>query len=101
MNQLLQGYSYTVANRFMRYVQVDTQSDPHSTSFPSTEKQKELSQILVQELRQMGVSDAEMDEWGYVMATIPSNVDHAVPTICFCAHVDTAPDCKEIGRAHV
>ena len=94
MNQLLQGYSYTVANRFMRYVQVDTQSDPHSTSFPSTEKQKELSQILVQELRQMGVSDAEMDEWGYVMATIPSNVDHAVPTICFCAHVDTAPDCK-------
>ena len=94
MNQLLQGYSYTVANRFMRYVQVDTQSDPHSTSFPSTEKQKDLSRILVQELRQMGVSDAEMDEWGYVMATIPSNVDHAVPTICFCAHVDTAPDCK-------
>lgn len=94
MNQLLQGYSYTVANRFMRYVQVDTQSDPHSTSFPSTEKQKDLSRILVQELRLMGISDAEMDEWGYVMATIPSNVDHAVPTICFCAHVDTAPDCK-------
>ena len=94
MNQLLQGYSYTVANRFMHYVQVDTQSDPHSTSFPSTEKQKDLSRILVQELRQMGISDAEMDEWGYVMATIPSNVDHAVPTICFCAHVDTAPDCK-------
>jgi len=94
MNQLLQGYSYTVANRFMRYVQVDTQSDPHSTSFPSTAKQQDLSRILVQELRQMGISDAEMDEWGYVMATIPSNVEHSVPTICFCAHVDTAPDCK-------
>jgi tripeptide aminopeptidase len=87
-------YSFTVAERFMRYVQIDTQSDPHSTTYPSTEKQKDLSRILVQELRGMGLDDAEMDEYGYVYATIPSNTDKPVPVICFCAHVDTAPDCS-------
>ena len=78
----------------MRYVQIDTQSDPHSTSFPSTEKQKDLSRLLVRELLEMGVADAEIDEWGYVWATLPATTTKKVPTICFCAHVDTAPDCS-------
>ena len=76
----------------MRYVQIDTQSDPLSESFPSTEKQKNLGRLLVQELFDMGITDAHMDEWGYVYATIPSNVIKRVPVICFCAHMDTAPD---------
>ena len=78
----------------MRYVQIDTQSDPYSDSFPSTEKQKNLSKLLVIELQQMGVKDAVMDEFGYVMATIPATHQKKVPVVCFCAHVDTAPDCS-------
>lgn len=97
MDLLLQQYTYTVRDRFMRYVQIDTQSDPHSNSFPSTEKQKDLSLLLVNELKQMGVSDAHLDEWGYVMATIPATIPENVPVICFCAHVDTAPDCTGTG----
>ena len=97
MDLLLQQYSYTVRDRFMRYVQIDTQSDPHSQSFPSTEKQKDLSLLLVNELKQMGISDAHLDEWGYVMATIPATMPENVPVICFCAHVDTAPDCTGTG----
>ncbi len=87
-------YYFTAAERFCRYVQFDTQSDPHSSTFPSTEKQKALSSLLVEELQQMGLKDAHLDEYGYVYATIPSNVDYPVPVICFCAHVDTAPDCS-------
>lgn len=83
-----------IAERFMRYVQIDTQSDPQSGKHPSTEKQKDLSKILVQELLEMGISDAEMDQWGYVYATIPSTTNKNVPVICFCSHVDTAPDCR-------
>lgn len=83
-----------IANRFMRYVQIDTQSDPQSGRHPSTEKQKDLSKILVEELKQMGITNAEMDEYGYVYATIPSNTEKNVPAICFCSHVDTAPDCS-------
>lgn len=83
-----------IAERFMRYVQIDTQSDPNSTSFPSTSKQKDLSNLLVQELKQMGIDDAHLDEFGYVMATIPANSKKQAPVICFCAHVDTAPDCS-------
>ena len=91
MNDLGQS----VAEKLMRYVQVDTQSDPESLTFPSTEKQKNLSRMLVKELIAMGVSDVEMDEWGYVFATIPSNsTKENIPTICFCSHVDTAPDCS-------
>ncbi len=86
-------YTYTVAERFMKYVQVDTQSDPQSTSFPSTEKQKDLGKILVEELLSIGIADAHLDEWGYVYATIPSNTDKKVPVLCFCSHMDTAPDC--------
>ncbi|MEO8763386.1 MAG: peptidase T [Ginsengibacter sp.] len=87
-----------IAERFMRYVQIDTQSDPQSNSYPSTEKQKNLSKLLAEELQQIGIKDAQMDEFGYVYATIPSNSDKEnVPVICFCSHVDTAPDCNGTG----
>lgn len=87
-------YQFTAADRFIRYVQIDTQSDPKSNTHPTTEKQKDLSRILAEELKQIGVVDAHMDEWGYVYGTIPSTTDKKVPVICFCAHVDTAPDCS-------
>ena len=90
---MFQSYSFTAAERFLRYVQIDTQSDPHASSFPSNTKQLDLSRLLVQELQAMGVADAAMDEWGYVMATIPATSPKNFPVICFCAHVDTAPDC--------
>jgi len=86
------NYNYTVDERFKRYVQIDTQSDPLSSSFPTTEKQKDLSRLLVEELKAMGITDAELDEHGYVFATIPANTDKKVPVICFCSHVDTSPD---------
>jgi tripeptide aminopeptidase len=85
---------HTVTNRFLQYVTIDTQSDPHSPTYLSTEKQKNLSRLLVQELLEMGIKDAHLDEFGYVYATIPSNMDKKVPTICFCSHVDTSPDCS-------
>jgi tripeptide aminopeptidase len=94
---MFENYTFTAAERFMRYVQIDTQSDPQSNTFPTTEKQKDLSKILVEELKAMGISDAEMDEYGYVYATVPSNSDKQVPVICFCAHVDTAPDASGKG----
>jgi tripeptide aminopeptidase len=87
-------YKFTTAERFLRYVQIDTQSDPQSSAFPSTSKQKDLSKLLAEELKQMEAADVHMDEWGYVYATIPSNTNRKVPVICFCAHVDTAPDCS-------
>jgi tripeptide aminopeptidase len=83
-----------IVERFMRYVTIDTQSDPESNTFPSTEKQKDLSSLLAEELLEMGIADAHMDEWGYVYATIPSKTEKDVPVICFCSHVDTAPDCS-------
>jgi tripeptide aminopeptidase len=86
------NYHFTAAERFLRYVQIDTQSNPLSNTHPTSEKQKDLSRILVEELKAMGIQDAEMDEWGYVYATVPSNTEKNVPVICFCAHVDTAPD---------
>lgn len=88
------NYNYTVAERFMRYVQIDTQSDPESNSNPSTEKQKNLSRLLAEELQTIGLQDVETDEFGYVYATIPATTDKEVPVICFCSHVDTAPDCS-------
>jgi tripeptide aminopeptidase len=94
MIESLEKYSYTVLKRFLRYVQVDTQSDPYSTTNPSTEKQKVLGNILVKDLHAMGVSDAELDQYGYVYATIPSNTEKNVPVICFCSHMDTSPDCS-------
>jgi tripeptide aminopeptidase len=86
--------SFTVTERFLRYVVIDTQSDPASPTCPSTEKQKDLGRLLVAELLEMGVSDAHLDEHGYVYATIPANTDKDVPVICFCSHMDTAPDCS-------
>jgi tripeptide aminopeptidase len=81
--------------RFMRYVQIDTQSDPNSDAHPTTEKQKNLSKVLLKELLQMGLKDAVLDEYGYVYATVTSNTEKKdVPAICFCSHVDTAPDCS-------
>lgn len=88
---------FHVKERFLRYVQIDTQSDPNATANPSTEKQKDLSRLLVEELLSMGIADAHLDEWGYVYATIPGNSPKAVPVICFCSHVDTSPDCSGAG----
>jgi len=87
----------TVLDRFLRYVQIDTQSDPTSPTQPSTEKQKTLSRLLVNELLAIGFADAEMDSNGYVYATVPANTDKDVPVICFCSHVDTAPDFSGTG----
>ncbi len=86
------AFDYTVLERFLRYVVIDTQSDPESPSTPSTEKQKTLGRLLVAELRDIGLSDAAMDDNGYVYATLPANTDKAVPVICFCSHMDTSPD---------
>ena len=88
---------HTAKERFLKYVTIDTQSDPNSPTCPSTEKQKNLSRILVEELLAMGISDAHLDEHGYVYATIPANTDKKVPVICFCSHVDTSPDCSGEG----
>ncbi len=85
-------FDYTVTERFLRYVTVDTQSDPDSGTTPSTAKQKELGRVLVADLREIGLSDAEMDAHGYVYATLPANTGKAVPVICFCSHMDTSPD---------
>ena len=86
------GYSHTVTERFLRYVKIDTQSSHTSTTYPSTEKQKDLGRLLVKELQEIGIADAHLDEFGYVYATVPSNTTNPVPVICFCAHIDTSPD---------
>ncbi|PUZ24682.1 peptidase T [Chitinophaga costaii] len=91
---MFENYAYTVAERFLRYVQIDTQSDPLSESFPSTEKQKDLGRLLVAELQALGIVDAHLDEWGYVYATLPGNTPKKVPVICFCSHMDTSSDCS-------
>lgn len=93
----LKMFEHSARERFLRYVQVDTQADPSSTGYPSSEKQKDLSRLLVGELQAMGVADAELDKYGYVYATIPSNVKKEVPTLCFCSHVDTSPDAPATG----
>ena len=82
-----------MTERFLRYVVIDTQSDPASPTCPSTEKQKDLGRLLARELQEMGIGDAHLDEYGYVYATIPANTDKKVPVICFCSHMDTSPDC--------
>jgi tripeptide aminopeptidase len=90
----MENFQSTVAERFMRYVQIDTTANPNSDTQPSSMKQKDLSRLLVQELLALGIMDAELDEHGYVYATIPATSSKNLPTICFCAHVDTAPDCS-------
>ena len=87
------AFTHTVTERFLRYVVIDTQSDPTSPTCPSTEKQKNLGRMLAAELQAMGIADAHLDEHGYVYATIPANTDKQVPAICFCSHMDTSPDC--------
>lgn len=91
---LFNSYQFTVEDRFIRYAKIDTQSDAASPTCPSTEKQKDLLRLLVEELKAMGISDAEMDANGYVYGTIPANTSKKVPVLCFCSHVDTAPDCS-------
>lgn len=91
------GMKRTAKERFLQYVTIDTQSDPDSPTCPSTEKQKNLGKVLVKELLDMGISDAHLDEYGYVYATIPANTDKKVPVICFCSHMDTSPDCSGEG----
>lgn len=86
--------NHTVVERFINYAKIDTQSDPNSSTCPSTEKQKDLGKVLVQELIEMGIADAHLDEDGYVYATIESNTTKKVPVICFCSHMDTSPDCS-------
>lgn len=88
---------HTVLERFLRYVVVDTQSDPNATQFPSTEKQKNLAKVLVEELLALGITDAHLDEHGYVYATIPATSSRKVPVICYCSHMDTSPDCSGAG----
>ena len=87
-------FPHSVTERFLRYVVIDTQSDPASPTCPSTEKQKNLGTLLARELQAMGIRDAHLDEYGYVYATIPATTDKNVPVICFCSHMDTSPDCS-------
>ena len=91
------NFNYTVLERFIKYVQIDTQSDYYSKSFPSTAKQLELSKLLVKELQEIGINNAYVDEFGYVYGKLPSNSDKNVPKICFCSHVDTSPDCSGLN----
>jgi tripeptide aminopeptidase len=81
-----------IIDRFVKYITVDTQSDPNNPDFPSTEKQWDLARILVEELKEIGLDDVTIDDNCYVMATLPSNVDFKVPTLGFIAHIDTSPD---------
>ena len=87
-------FTHTVTERFLRYVTIDTQSDPESPASPSTEKQKDLGRVLAAELKAMGVADAHLDDYGYVYGTIPATTTKKVPVICFCSHMDTSPDCS-------
>jgi len=92
--EAFKNYSFTFLERFLQYVIIDTQSDPYSQTTPSTEKQKNLGRVLVEQLHFMGINDAELDNYGYVYATIPANTSKKVPVICFCSHMDTSPDCS-------
>ncbi|WP_322517273.1 peptidase T [Rhodopseudomonas palustris] len=92
------AFTHGVTERFLRYVAIDTQSDPASPTCPSTAKQKTLGALLAQELRDLGLSDAHLDAHGYVYATLPATTDKPnVPAICFCSHMDTSPDCSGEG----
>jgi len=95
--ELITKYAFTSKERFLEYVQIDTQSDPHSSSSPTTEKQKDLGKVLVKELQSLGIDNAHLDEHGYVYAHLASNVSYEVPGLCFCAHMDTSPDCSGSG----
>ena len=81
-----------ILNRFISYVKIDTESDPESDSTPSTAKQWELANKLAEELKSIGMQDVSIDANAYIMASLPSNVEHKVPTIGFISHFDTSPD---------
>lgn len=81
-----------IIDRFVSYVTIDTESDPNSSTTPSTLKQFDLANKLVDELKAIGMTEVTIDQYSYVMATLPSNVDHEVPTIGFVSHFDTTPD---------
>ncbi|MDP1866956.1 MAG: tripeptide aminopeptidase PepT, partial [Bradyrhizobium sp.] len=87
------AFTHPVTELFLRYVVIDTQSDPASPTCPSTEKQQDLGRLLAGELQAMGLADAHLDAHGYVYATIPATTGKQVPVICFCSHMDTSPDC--------
>ena len=94
---MLENYQSKVRERLIRYAKVDTQSDLHATTYPSTEKQKNLGRILEAELKDIGLADAQMDEHGLIYATLPSNTDKDVPVLCFCSHMDTSMDSPGAG----
>ena len=81
-----------ITDRFLKYVTIDTESDPNNPAFPSTEKQWNLAKVLVEDLKNIGMQDVDLDENCYIMATLPSNIEYRVPTIGFVAHIDTSPD---------
>lgn len=83
--------------RFFKYIQIDTQSEENSDTYPSTKKQFDLAHLLVKELKEVGLSDVSVDQYGYVTATLPSNIDQDIPVIGFLAHMDTAPDMSGAG----
>jgi len=86
-----------VVERFLRYVKIDTQSAEDSQTYPSTEKQKDLSRLLVGELQALGITDAAMNEHGYVIGTVPTNLSYEAPVIGLIAHVDTSPEVSGAG----
>src|SRR5918996_2605868 len=97
LSDLARELAADAVERFLRYVQIDTRSDPHSTTFPSTEKQLDLLRLLAAECRHIGLEDVELDGRGYVTATLPATVDRDVPTLAFAAHVDTFPGVTGTG----
>ncbi len=97
LQQIISTYSFSSKDRFLTYVKIDTQSDPKSITSPSTEKQKDLALLLVNELHDLGIFNAHTNEYGYVYAHLESNVSEEIPAICFCAHMDTSPDCSGFG----
>ncbi len=97
LSELARELAADALERFLRYVQIDTASDPKSTSYPSSEKQLDLLRLLADECREAGLAEVQLDEHGYVTATVPATVDRAVPTIGFAAHVDTYPGVTGTG----
>jgi tripeptide aminopeptidase len=92
---MIESFRNALVDRFLRYVKIDTQSDPESALSPSTEKQKNLGRLLVEELKDMGIENAHLEEFGIVYATFWSNsAKERVPKIMFCSHMDTSPDCS-------
>ena len=82
----------TLLERFLRYTKIDTQSQHDAESYPSTAKQLDLARLLEKELRELGMSEVELDQYGYITATLPANIDHDCPVVGFIAHMDTSPD---------